>query len=121
MCSRDDPKSRILATSNSVSHNNAAYSHTLIIVSRSYLSVSFLYRNTVRRALEREDKNEMEDRSSRRMRTLVTQMAPCPRECRGLPLYSTVATWSGRWLVESAAQRGRQRRDVHGADAAGTP
>src|SRR5262249_53056907 len=33
----------------------------------------------------------------------------CPRECGGLPIYSAVATWSGCWLVESAAQRGRQR------------
>src|SRR5262249_18733257 len=45
----------------------------------------------------------------------------CPRECGGLPLYSSVATWSGCWLVESTAQRGRQRGDVVGADDAGAP
>src|SRR5262249_16091783 len=45
----------------------------------------------------------------------------CPRECSGLPLYATVAAWGGGWFVESAAQRGRQRGDVVGADNAGAP
>ena len=44
-----------------------------------------------------------------------------PRECRGLPLHATAAARSGRRPVESAAQRGRQRGDVDGADGAGAP
>src|SRR5262249_20792398 len=45
----------------------------------------------------------------------------CPRERSGLPLYSTIVTWSGCWFAQSAAQRGGQRGDVVGADNAGAP
>ena len=43
----------------------------------------------------------------------------CARERRGLPLYAAGVARGRRRLVESAAQRGGQRRDVVGPDLAG--
>src|SRR6185437_1127528 len=45
----------------------------------------------------------------------------CACECRGLPLYTTAVARSGCRSAQSAAQRGRQRRDLDGADHSGAP
>ena len=45
----------------------------------------------------------------------------CAGERGGLPLYPAVAARRGRRLAEPAAQRGRQRRHLDGADDAGAP
>ena len=45
----------------------------------------------------------------------------CARECGGLPLYAAVAARRRRWPAEPAPQRGRQRRNVDGADHTGAP
>ena len=40
----------------------------------------------------------------------------CSRECRGLPLYANGVAWCCCRLIESPAQRGRQRRGVVGSN-----
>ncbi len=40
----------------------------------------------------------------------------CARECSGLPLYAVGIAWGSGRLIESAAQRGGQRRDLGSPD-----
>ena len=43
----------------------------------------------------------------------------CTSKCGRLSLYARRVAWRGCRSIESSAQRGRQRRNVHGADSAG--